>query len=112
VSEPIGIGSTVWVFDINHRVYTKPHSHPDYRQYWVERKVTGETSRSWCIGYRKCPKKGPHNGYSFTEQEVDDDVWSVAERHKIIRVVERCDIATLRSVAAVLSYTAGSGDSV
>jgi hypothetical protein len=57
----------VWVFDENYRVYPKkepgqPSGGPIYREHWVKREITGETSRSWLIseGWRtvKFPKRG------------------------------------------------------
>ena len=101
----LGIGSTIWRFDENHRIYKDKHSGPDYRSYWLECKITGETSRSWVVGpYGKCPKKGEHFGWAFSAEEVDDDVWAKDERRHIISCVERCGVATLRAVAALVGY--------
>lgn len=102
----IGIGSTIWRFDLNHRIYKDHNSGPDYRSYWLETKITGETPRSWLVGnWAKCPKKGDHSGWAFSLEEVDDNVWSHDERHKIIRCVERCDVFTLRKIAELVGYT-------
>lgn len=47
----IGVGSTVYVFDENHRIYQPGISSPIFREYFREQKVVGETSRSWLVGY-------------------------------------------------------------
>jgi hypothetical protein len=109
----IGVGSTIWRFDPNRRVYPKPETGrilpscgPIYREHWVPVVITGETSRSWLWGHRrdvKIPKRGPHPGFAFTQEEVDDDVWARASRHRVSRAVEHCqDVTKLRQVAAIL----------
>ena len=102
----LGIGSTIWRFDESHRIYYKDRDGgPDYRSFWCECRITGETSRSWIIGnWGKCPKNGEHYGWALTAQEVDDDVWAKYERHRIVMCVERCDVATLRRVALIVGY--------
>jgi hypothetical protein len=101
----LGIGSIIWRFDENHRIYKEPRGGPDYRSFWRECAITGETSRSWIIGNcGKCPKRGEHVGWALSAHEVDDDVWAKDERHRIVRCVERCNVATLRAVAALVGY--------
>lgn len=102
----LGVGSAIWRFDENHRIYKNQHGGPDYRSFWRECKITGETSRSWVVGcWGKFPKRGAHPGYAVSAKEVDDDVWAKDERHRIVRCVERCDVATLRAVAELVGYT-------
>ena len=80
MSDLLGIGSTIWRFDENHRIYKDKHSGPDYRCFWRECVITGETSRSWIVGnWGKCPKRGDHTRWALTAQEVDDDVWGKHE---------------------------------
>ena len=101
----LGIGSIIWRFDENHRIYKEPRGGPDYRSFWRECAITGETSRSWIIGNcGKCPKRGEHVGWALSIHEVDDDVWAKDERYRIVRCVERCNVATLRAVAALVGY--------
>ncbi len=113
MNEPIGIGSTIWIFDENHRVYHKDtagrsEGGPIYREHWRPVVITGETSRSWIIGSRwdlKIPKHGPHPAACFTEAEMNDYCWANDYRSKVVRCVERCDAAKLRQIAAIVGYT-------
>lgn len=110
----VGVGSTVWVFDINRRVYRerKPGEKyavgaPIWREHWVPRKIVGETVRSWVLVQGgRVPKKGadPHL-FSFSEADIARRAWVHDNRHLIERAVGRvCDYDTLRSVAALIGY--------
>ena len=104
-NQPLGVGSTIWVFDRNHRVYKNRRGSPDYRSHWVAVQITGETSRSWIAGsYGKCPKRGDHRGWALQLWEVDGDVWAHVHRHKIVNMVERCSVDELRNIAHMLCY--------
>jgi hypothetical protein len=125
----IGIGSTVWVFDQNHREYPPtpagrlwPTSGPIYRAHWVATKITGENRLNWITCYGKIPKKPnadgqrriPRGGYSpirvaFTPAEVDDDVWLHEHARRIAERTERCDVATLKKIAALIGYEPTEG---
>lgn len=107
MNKPIGIGSTIWVFDSNRRVYGDSKSGPIYREHWVPRKIEGETSRSWIVGWNhKIPKKGCL-GVAFTEREVEDSVWFHEHRYKIGSQVQSLQcIETLRAVAKLIGYNA------
>lgn len=113
----IAVGDPIWYFDINNRVYRKDagHSHdsgPIYREHWVKRIIVGETSRSWLIGYdhglrvlNKVPKKGPHPGWAFSIEEIEDDCWIHEHRYKMSRAVSCISsAATLREVARVIGW--------
>lgn len=113
------IGQTVWRFDSNHRVYTKPYpgckwsgSVLIYREHWRPCVVVGETSRSWLVGIRlggnahwKVPKRGPHPGFALSEQEVDDDCWLNQHRLAISQAVLYLRDATkLRQIADIINW--------
>lgn len=102
----LGIGSTVWMFDQNRRIYKDNRSGPIYREYWRPIKITSETTRSWITERgNKIPKKGEHNGYCFTEQEVNDKSWVEDNRYKIAEAVNWMrDVETLRAVAKLAGY--------
>lgn len=111
----LGVGDTIWYFNINRRVYParefgKPHASlgPIYREHWVATKIIGETTRSWLCEYgRKCAKKGDRLGWALSEAEVDDDCFVSEERHRIADAVLRTrDAATLREVARIIGYQA------
>lgn len=103
---------TVWYFDYNRRVYSKPG--PDrawgqliWREHWREVEVTGETARSYVTAFGKMQKKGANpRQWLFTEAEVDEMAWAEEHRHKVARFVERWDLPTptLRQVAAIVGY--------
>jgi hypothetical protein len=106
----LGIGSTIWRFDGNYRVYAKNErglstGGPIYREHWRPVQIVGETSRSWVTSYNgKAPKKGLHHGWAFTPEEVEDDIWFKDHRHKIRDRIDRLDVKTLRAVAALIGY--------
>ena len=104
---PLGIGSTIWIFNINNRRYEKGHNAPVYRGHWQPYVITGETSRSWLLenGLSKVTKKNPGTNIAFTEKEVDDDCWLNSNRMAISRVLERCtDAALVRQIGDMLGY--------
>lgn len=112
----LAVGATIWRFDPNRRVYAKDRrGAPIYREYWVPVNVVGETSRSWLAGYSpspkmhwKIPKKGPHRGWAFTKQEIDDACWIHDYAYEIGQTVGRCDnAAVLRQVAALIGWAPG-----
>ncbi len=46
-TKPLGIGSTVWIYDENRKVYRRgekgqPTGDPIYREFWVERMIVGQ----------------------------------------------------------------------
>lgn len=102
---------SIWIHDDNRRRYTDDQgnrtSYPDYRDQWVERKVTGETSQSWLIEYGgKVPKrKDKQFGVAFSQQEVDDLVWQHDHAYKISEKVHKADAETLKKVAEIIGYT-------
>lgn len=109
------VGGHVWHFEPNRRVYRQPEPgrrYPDggpiYREHWHLVEITGETARSWVTVYGKCPKKGPHYGFAFSDEEVDDDVFDNENRHRIAALVGHRDgrvpAATLRKIAEIIGY--------
>jgi hypothetical protein len=108
----------VWVFDINRRVYPVmapgklPLSRsPIYREKWVKREITGETSRSWLIdeGWRvvKVPKRGANpRFFLFNEKDVDDNVWTNDHRYLIALLIQTLSPEKLRQVAELIGYEA------
>ena len=125
----LGLGSVVWHFDPNRRVYDYPRGFrvagPARRPQWVEWEIRGETSRSW-IAVRKdskitdaadlgaygakIPKKATAEnarkmGFVLTAQDVEDDVWQHEHRYRVVTALEQADVATLRKVAELIGYT-------
>lgn len=108
VSDGIGIGSEIWRYDENRRVYAKDgKSGPIYREKWHKVKIIAETSRSWITSYyeEKVPKKGVHTRYVFSECELEGAVYVHENRYKIIRKAERInDAETWRRIAQLVNY--------
>lgn len=113
MNQEIKVGSSVWVFDQNCRVYKRDargisSGTPIYRLHWVEQEVTGETSRSWIIGRgyaeRKVPKKGEPQGVLFSLEEVERDTWKNDHTHKISEAVRRASYEQLKAIAEILNY--------
>jgi hypothetical protein len=105
----------VWVFDCNRRVYPvmapgEISGSPIYREHWVKREITGETSRSWLIDpceRVKVPKRGADpRRFLFSEKDVDDDVWANDHRYRIERLILTLSPEKLRQVAELIGYEA------
>lgn len=115
VDKPLGIGSTVWRFDSNRRVYPKEGGigvRPIWREHWYPVKITGETKTHWICdtGYEpfNIPKRGPSpNGVLTSERVLDEACWVEAHRHAIARLVDGLrdhDYARLSAAAKALGY--------
>ncbi len=104
----------MWLFDSNHRVYPKGGvgGGPIFREYFIPRKIIGETRVSWVLDDdRKVSKKElqTKGGYGlssnvFTSKEqIDDECWVQDERHRVVRAVQSCrDANTLRKIDALI----------
>ncbi len=107
----VGVGSPVWIFSENRRVYRKDGvgGGPIWREHWRQDKIIGETSRSWIVGQgsweQKIPKKGPWHGVAFSEKEIDQAAYVHDNRHRISDAVGRLqDYACLREIAELVGY--------
>lgn len=78
------IGTTVYVFEENHRVYAKSgQGGPIWREHWVPREVVGETTQSWLIGWKSNPTKvskkdlreGTLKNICLSLEEVERKAW-------------------------------------
>lgn len=100
------VGDTVWLFDLNSRVYVPGRSAPVYRGHFVPHEIVGETSKSWIVGFgeKKFPKKNPEGMY--TAEGVDDQCWAQDYRIKIIDHVRRCSPDQLREIAKIVGFVA------
>jgi hypothetical protein len=110
------VGSTVWIFDANHRVYRKgPDGRslgggPIWREHWVKREIRAETSRSWVIGEhwseRKIAKKGEQPwDVCWSEQEITERAYVHDNAPRIADLVTRLrDYDTLKKIAELIDY--------
>ena len=118
-AEPeIGVGSTIWVFDINRRSYAKPEQghiwgQNIWREHWGPRKIVAETGRSWVLDRPdglKVPKKGADpSRFAFSQLDIDRRAWIEDNRHSIERAVGRVQgYELLQSVAKLIGYQSKS----
>lgn len=115
----VGVGGTVWIFDLNHRVYRERRQGekyagggPIWREHWVPRKIVGETARSWVLEWGgKVPKKGADlSRIAFSAADIDRRAWVHDNRFLIERAISRIDdYETLRAVAALIGYETHNG---
>jgi hypothetical protein len=118
------IGSIVYHFDQNHRVYEDDKgnktSSPNYRKYFIPLKIESETKQSWITQYGyKVPKKGEgsirkvridtrgqfHGTFFLTNEAVQEDIWMHDHKYKIQRALENVwDVTTLKKVAEIIGY--------
>lgn len=114
----VGIGSTVWWFDQNRRVYAKSASggstgSPIYREHWRETTITGETPRSWLTACRMKFSKATgemRDAYGvkrcvFSLADVEADCWIHEHRYAISKMVGDCDdVGVLKRIAEIVGY--------
>lgn len=112
----LSLGSPVWKFDENHRVYLPGKIAPDYRSMWVKHHIDAETSRSWILSNgTKIDKKtlgraGDSIQYRFlaySEEEIDQHQWIRDNRFRLSSEVSRVhDYHKLQAIAQILGYEA------
>ena len=109
----IKIGTPVWVFDRNRRVYKKDSKGrsvgaPIWREHWRKTAITSETSRSWILDFdgRKIAKALPRQvDLAWSEDEINQECYVQDNRHSISDCVRRCtDFAILKQIAALVGY--------
>lgn len=124
----IAIGSKLWMFDENRRVYAEPlkkgqlwpSGGPIWREHWRPMEVIGETRVSWIVGYAeqkkpweiaKIPKAAFKagacpQGWALSEAHVDELVWVKENTLRLSQEVLRCyDPRVLRAVDELLKGT-------
>jgi hypothetical protein len=116
------IGSTVWIFDRNHRVYPRNASGaavggPIYREHFRPHTIESETPRSWVLdGGLKVPKTGGDvreaggGRYGKTiiymsAEGVEDAIWRHENAYALgDHVRALTDVVVLKKVAALTGY--------
>ena len=104
------VGDTIWIFDIQRRVYARDADGratggPIWREHWRPVVIVGETSRSWVTDYgNKIAKSGtdPRN-VAFSEAEIDRAAWVRDNARRISGRVMACgDFEKLKAIEATL----------
>lgn len=112
------VGDTVWVFDVDRRIYPKPEpgriwasGGPIFREHFVPRTIVDETRKSWHLNDRtkidKRTKQSAKDARGYRKQiynatQVDDLCYVHDRRYELSQLVLRCDNANLlRRVAAL-----------
>lgn len=114
----VTVGSTVWWFDPNRRVYaTDATGHragpPIYHEHWCETTIVSETRASWTTKDRQKILKSDrriHDRYGikavkFSRAEVDADVWVHDNRRAIVDAIAAIgDVEKLKRIAEIVGY--------
>lgn len=115
--KPLGIGSRIWIFDVNTRVYPQKDGQsfgaPIWRSHWVEWFIVGETKVSWLISRIKAdipddrtpkvPKKGATDRVVCSEAELDELAWVHDNHRRIGENLRRLRPSQLRAIDALLN---------
>lgn len=117
MSDPVlKIGSPVWRYDGNRRVYRKDASGRSIgasieRHHWVRLEITAETSRSWIVTEYgrelfKIPKAKPREATAlrFSEEEVDRECWITENAYRVSEAVRRLPYDQLAGIALSIGY--------
>lgn len=122
-SPELKVGSKLWQFDHNRRVYRKDANGistggPIWREHWKPVEVVGETRVSWLISSsganlryaNKVPKKEFRDGkcpsgYALSEESINREAWVHDNAWHIGQAVTRCqDYDLLKKVADLFGY--------
>lgn len=104
----LAVGSAVWYFDQNYRVYPKNGgigNSPIFREHFRPIKIEGETSRSWVLADGRKISKATLVGIYIDQDAIDRECWIHDHKWRIIRSAERInDYDTLRKLAELVGY--------
>lgn len=103
----IAVGSVVFVYDQNRRVYGSSLSGPSPRHHYRAEQVVGETSRSWLTGYAHRPDKHPKADPRALHglDDVEDALWVSSHRYRISRKIDAIsDADKLRAIAKLIGF--------
>ena len=110
MSALLTIGSTLWEFDPNYRVYGSDRGAPIYAEHFRPVTITGETPRSWLVGGSTRPvnkqtlrRVVPGFGHAqyYTDEGKDEAIWAHENRGRLVRAVGFASVAQLRQIAAI-----------
>lgn len=111
MSDDLRIGSRVFIFDPNRRVYERAadgrHAGaPIFSKCFIEVEITAETPRKWKTPSGDAFKKNPYETGFLTAQMVESKIWEKANRYKIIDKLHHASFEQLRAVAKIMDYEA------
>lgn len=116
VPENIRIGTKVYQYEKYGR---HEHTFDDCVRRWREYLIIGETRVSWIVGWRESgseafkinKKTGEANtgdrirwSLDGLREEWEEAQWVSKNAYRIAEKVQRCDVATLRQIAALIGY--------
>jgi hypothetical protein len=123
-TDGLTIGSRLWVFDENVRVYRKGGGGPIYEEHFVPYYIIGENRVSWIVSQYpdlgldshlavKINKKtlqenadGWRHRCFYTDQGREEKTWVDRHRYKLIHELEGCrDVILLQKIAQLIGYT-------
>jgi hypothetical protein len=106
----LGVGSYLWLFDINVAVYDENHKYIG-RGKWEKYSIISATSRSWVLkGEIRVDKisltinRGKYGrDRAYTEKMMHDKIWVSEKRLRLLDLLQRCqDVEKLKMVATIL----------
>jgi hypothetical protein len=107
----VGIGSRVWLWNENRRVYGPDRGSPIWREKWEPHTVVAETSRSWVTNHgAKIAKNRPADRWlAWSEEDIERRAYIANHRHKIadrIGGIGACDLTVeqLSEIARIVGY--------
>lgn len=112
----IGIGTTLYMFNENRRVYERDENNkakggPIYAEHFEPVEIHGETKVSWLCGPRysvsKVNKKEIQSGRAgsyFTAEGMVDNIWANHHRYKLRCLVDAAAPDQLRQIAVIVGY--------
>ncbi len=122
-AEGIRVGSVLWEFDENNRVYREGSSGPIYEEHFVKNFIIGENKVSWIVSrypdaeldsglVRKVNKKTlieNANGFwrrcFYTNEGREQKTWIDQHRFRLAKHIEGCwDADLLRKIAQIAGY--------
>ena len=118
----LGIGSTVWRYDMNYRRYVDPlpgerysRGAPIWIKHWRPEKIASETSRSWVTTTGlKIPKKHTptrFDNFATSEADIRRRQWIEEHRYRVSELIQRCDDGeVLERIAGWLGYKPEMGE--
>lgn len=111
MSNQIGIGSKLYEFNENTRVYLRRNGGPSYRGHFIEVDVIGETRVSWVVGPNWSPRKvnkkdimSGRAGCYFTKDAMELQIWRRHNEHRIKSHMSLVSTEMLKAIAEMIGY--------
>ncbi len=108
----LSIGSEVYIFDENRRIYRRDEKGnvsggPIYREYFRKVQILRESPRKWITAFNSASKKDPYKTGFLTLEQVEEQCWDKDNRIDIMHLIQNKSVTTeqLRHIATIIGYT-------